>query len=60
MMKLVIDRGTDRVLGAHMIGRDAAEIIQIVAVAIKMGATRTDLRRTTALHPTTAEELVLL
>ena len=60
MMKLVIDRGTDRVLGAHMIGRDAAEIIQIVAVAIKMGATRADLRRTTALHPTTAEELVLL
>lgn len=60
MMKLVVDRVTDRVLGAHMVGRDAPEIIQTLAIAIGLGARKTDLDRTLALHPTSAEELVLM
>ena len=60
MIKLVVDRKTDRVLGAHMVGPDAPEIIQTAAIAITMGATKHDFDRTFALHPTTAEELVLL
>ncbi len=60
MMKLVVDRATDRVLGMHMVGVDAAEIVQAAAIAITMGATKADFDRTVALHPTTAEELVLL
>ncbi|HWO17533.1 MAG TPA: glutathione-disulfide reductase [Kofleriaceae bacterium] len=60
MIKVVVDRATDRVLGAHMVGVDAPEIIQALAVAITMGATKADLDRTFAMHPTTAEELVLL
>lgn len=60
MIKLVVDRPTDRVLGVHMVGVDAPEIIQTVAIAVTMGATKADLDRTFALHPTTAEELVLL
>ena len=60
MIKLIADRGTDRVLGVHMVGVDAPEIIQSVAIAVTMGATKADLDRTFALHPTTAEELVLL
>jgi glutathione reductase (NADPH) len=59
-MKLIVDRASDRVVGAHMVGHGAAEIVQTLAIAIKMGATRADFRRTTALHPTTAEEWVLL
>ena len=59
-LKVVVDRSTDRVLGAHMIGPDAAEIIQALAVAITMGARKADLDRTLAVHPTTAEEFVLL
>jgi glutathione reductase (NADPH) len=60
MMKLVVDRATDRVLGAHMVGRDAPEIIQTLAIAIGLGARKADLDRTLALHPTSAEELVLM
>jgi glutathione reductase (NADPH) len=60
MIKVVVDRKTDRVLGIHIVGPDAPEIIQSVAVAMTMGATKADLDRTFALHPTTAEELVLL
>ncbi len=60
MMKLVVDRQTDRVLGAHMVGKDAAEIIQSVAIAVKMGATKRDFDATMALHPTTAEEFVTM
>jgi len=60
MIKVVVDRPTDRVLGVHMVGVDAPEIIQTVAIAVTMGATKADLDRTFALHPTTAEELVLL
>ena len=60
MVKLVVDKRTDRVLGLHMAGPDAPEIVQTAAIAITMGATKADLDRTFALHPTTAEELVLL
>jgi glutathione reductase (NADPH) len=60
LIKVVVDRTTDRVLGVHMVGIDAPEIIQTVAIAVTMGATKADLDRTFALHPTTAEELVLL
>ena len=60
MIKLVVDRATDRVLGVHMVGPDAPEIVQAAAIAVTMGATKGDFDRTFALHPTTAEELVLL
>ncbi|MBA3452084.1 MAG: glutathione-disulfide reductase [Deltaproteobacteria bacterium] len=60
MIKLVVDRDSDRVLGLHVVGAEAPEIVQAAAIAITMGATKADLDRTFALHPTTAEELVLL
>ncbi|MEO0394200.1 MAG: FAD-dependent oxidoreductase [Pseudomonadota bacterium] len=60
MMKLVVDRKTDKVLGAHMLGETAAEIIQSLAVAVTMGATKADVDRTVALHPTVAEEFVTM
>jgi glutathione reductase (NADPH) len=60
MMKLIVDRANDRVLGLHVVGPDAPEIVQSAAIAITMGATKADFDRTVALHPTTAEELVLL
>ena len=60
MMKLVVDAATDKVLGCHIFGDHASEIIQIVAVALKMGATKKDFDSTMALHPTAAEELVTM
>ncbi|HEY5933527.1 MAG TPA: glutathione-disulfide reductase [Kofleriaceae bacterium] len=60
VVKVVVDKKTDRVLGLHMAGPDSPEIVQAAAIAITMGATKADLDRTFALHPTTAEELVLL
>ncbi len=60
LIKVIVDRSTDRVLGVHMVGVDSPEIIQTIAIAVTMGATKADLDRTFALHPTTAEELVLL
>jgi glutathione reductase (NADPH) len=60
LIKVLVDRGSDRVLGVHMVGVDAPEIIQTAAIAVTMGATKADLDRTFALHPTTSEELVLL
>ncbi|MBT0964185.1 glutathione-disulfide reductase [Denitromonas iodatirespirans] len=59
-MKVIVDADNDKVLGAHLIGADSGEIIQALAVAITMGATKADLDRTLAVHPTSAEELVLL
>ncbi|WP_370626651.1 hypothetical protein [Polynucleobacter sp. 31A-FELB] len=59
-MKLVVDRKSNRVLGAHMSGADAPEIIQSLAIAISAGATKHDFDRTMALHPTSAEEFVLM
>ncbi len=60
LIKLVVDGGTRRVLGVHMAGDDAPEIVQAAAIAVTMGATKEDFDRTVALHPTVAEELVLL
>jgi len=60
MMKLVVDSNTDKVLGAHMVGEHAAEIIQGVAIAVNMGATKKDFDATVALHPSAAEEFVTM
>jgi glutathione reductase (NADPH) len=60
MMKLVVDKATDRVLGCHMVGEDAAEMIQGFAVALTAGATKRVFDRTVALHPTAAEEFVTM
>ena len=59
-MKLVVDGLDDRVLGVHMLGTDAPEIVQSLAVAITCGATKRDFDRTIAVHPTAAEEFVLM
>lgn len=59
-VKLVVRKDDERVLGCHLIGKDAPEIIQGFAVAVKMGATKRDFDATVGLHPTTAEELVTL
>jgi glutathione reductase (NADPH) len=59
-IKLIVDSKTDKVLGCHIFGDHAAEVIQIVAVALKMGATKKDFDGTMALHPTAAEELVTM
>ena len=60
MMKLVVDRRSDRVLGCHMVGADAPEIIQGLAIAIKCGATKRQFDQTVGIHPTAAEEFVTL
>ena len=59
-MKLVVDAKTGQVLGVHIFGDHAAEIIQAAAVALRLGATKKDFDRTIALHPTAAEELVTM
>ena len=59
-MKMIVDSATSKVLGCHIFGDHASEIIQIVAVALKMGATKSDFDATIALHPTAAEELVTM
>ncbi len=60
LMKLVVDGPSDRVLGAHMFGPEAAETIQALAVALQAGVTKATMDRTMALHPTLAEEFVLM
>jgi glutathione reductase (NADPH) len=60
LMKLVVDGTSDRVLGCHIVGEGAAEMIQTLAIAVKMGATKADFDATLALHPTAAEELVTM
>ncbi len=60
MMKLVVDAATHRVLGCHMVGEDAAEMIQGFAVALTAGATKEDFDATVALHPTAVEEFVTM
>jgi len=60
LMKLVVDRKSDRVLGCHMVGRDAAEIIQGLAIALQCGATKRQFDRTIGIHPTAAEEFVTM
>jgi glutathione reductase (NADPH) len=59
-MKLLVDATTDRVVGCHIIGPDAGELIQVVGIAVKMGATKADFDATMAVHPTAAEELVTM
>ncbi len=60
LMKLVVDADSDRVVGAHMVGEDAGEIIQGLAVALKAGATKSVFDATVGIHPTTAEEFVTM
>jgi glutathione reductase (NADPH) len=60
LMKLVVDQATQRVLGVHMLGEDSPEIMQGLAVAVVMGATKADFDRTIGIHPTAAEEFVTL
>lgn len=60
MMKLVVDKETDRVLGCHMVGEDAPEIVQGLAVALKCGATKAQFDATVGIHPTAAEEFVTM
>lgn len=59
-MKLIVDTATDKVIGIHMLGQDAPEMIQCLAVAMTAGATKADFDRTMAVHPTAAEEWVTL
>ena len=60
LQKLIVDRKSQRVVGAHMIGVDAPEIIQGIAIAIKAKATKADLDSTIGIHPTAAEEFVTM
>ncbi|KPG96426.1 glutathione-disulfide reductase [Pseudomonas sp. RIT-PI-r] len=60
LMKLVVDGKTDKVLGCHMVGPDAGEIVQGLAIALKAGATKRDFDDTIGVHPTAAEEFVTM
>ena len=60
LMKLVVDQRSQRVLGAHMLGEEAAEIMQGIGIAVRMGATKQDFDRTIGIHPTAAEEFVTM
>ncbi|WP_342629037.1 glutathione-disulfide reductase [Nguyenibacter vanlangensis] len=60
VMKLVVDQGTQRVVGAHMIGDDAPEMMQGLAIAVTAGLTKADFDRTVGIHPTSAEEFVTM
>jgi glutathione reductase (NADPH) len=59
-MKLIVDRASDRVVGAHMVGPDAAEILQGLAIAVKCRATKAQFDATIGIHPTAAEEFVTM
>jgi glutathione reductase (NADPH) len=60
LMKLIVDGETDRVLGCHIVGPEAGELVQAIGIAVKMKATKADFDATMALHPTAAEELVTM
>ena len=60
MMKVIVDADTDRVVGVHIAGEGAGEMIQCLGIAVKMGVTKADFDRTVAVHPTAAEELVTM
>jgi len=60
LIKLVVDGESDKILGAHMVGPDAAEIMQGIAIAVKMGARKADFDATVGIHPSTAEEFCTL
>ena len=60
LMKLVVDDASDRVVGLHMVGADAGEIVQGFAVALRAGATKAQFDSTVGIHPTSAEEFVTM
>ena len=60
LMKLVVDGTSDRVVGCHIVGDGAAEMVQVLGIAVKLKATKADFDATMALHPTAAEELVTM
>jgi glutathione reductase (NADPH) len=59
-MKLLVDGDSGRIVGCHILGPDAGELIQVIGIAVKMGATKADFDATMAVHPTAAEELVTM
>ena len=59
-MKLIVETASDRVVGAHMLGPDAGEIMQGIGVAVVAGATKADFDATIGIHPTAAEEFVTM
>ena len=60
LMKIIVDRKTDRVIGVHMVGAEAGEIVQGIGIALKAGATKAIFDATVGIHPTTAEEFVTM
>jgi glutathione reductase (NADPH) len=60
LMKLIVNPKDQKILGCHILGPDAGEIIQVVGITMKMGATKDDFDQTMALHPSAAEELVTM
>ena len=60
LMKMIVECGSEKILGIHIAGEGAAELIQLAAISVKRGATKSDFDRTVAVHPTLAEELVTL
>jgi glutathione reductase (NADPH) len=60
LMKLVVDKESDKVVGCHILGGDAAEIVQMAAIAVRLGATKAQFDATMALHPSAAEEFVTM
>ena len=59
-MKIIVEKASDRVVGVHMLGQDAGEIVQGMAIAIKAGATKAVFDSTIGIHPTAAEEFVTM
>ncbi|MEL7036889.1 MAG: glutathione-disulfide reductase [Cyanobacteria bacterium J06592_8] len=59
-MKLIVESNTEQVIGVHMVGKDAAELIQGIAIAVNMGATKKDFDKTMGIHPTSGEEFVTM
>ena len=59
-MKMIVDKSSDKVVGVHMVGSDAGEIIQGIAIAMKAGATKAVFDATVGIHPTAAEEFVTM
>jgi glutathione reductase (NADPH) len=60
VMKLIVDRASDRVVGCHMLGNEGPEIMQAIAIALKCGATKAQFDATIGIHPTAAEEFVTM
>jgi glutathione reductase (NADPH) len=60
LMKLVVEKGSERIVGCHIVGPDAPEMVQMAAIAIKMGVSKRQWDATCAVHPTAAEELVTM